>query len=296
MRTLYTLLISILSIPVLQAQVIDNGDLETWVDSTIFYEPSGWSTSNRTTAAIPGGVAVLPDSNAYQGSLAAQVRSVSVGFAPDLYAGILTNGSYDTLGVNGPAINYRPLKLTGYYKFSTQATTDSGLVVLYMNRYSSVLNGDELVAGASIKLPTANDWTYFEVDILDAFQSPPAPESYVLVISSTQDANTPLDSDLRIDALAFSGVTSVNDPVLDAQLDVFPNPSNTQVSVSMGGGNTIDQITIYNGLGQVAYQQKYHDMVSQTIIKTDALPLGVHVLQIKLTNGSILNRTIQVIH
>lgn len=276
------------------AQSVDNGGFENWVDSTYFSEPEGWITSNRSTGNILGGVAVLPDSNCYSGDLAAQVQTVYIGIVGEAYAGILTNGSYDTLGVSGPAINYKPLKLTGYYKFSGE-TGDSALVVLYLNRYSSVLGRDELVAGATMKLPATTSWTYFEGTVLDAFQAAPDPESFAIVIVSTKDASNPLGGDLRIDALEFSGVSSVNDPLLDAQLDVYPNPANDVVAVSMKGGYTIDELTIYNGLGQVALQTNVEG-ISKKLLQVSDLPIGLHVLQIKLTNGSILNRTIQITH
>lgn len=294
MRHVFTLFLCLFSSALLQAQTIDNGSFEKWTSFGNYSEPDDWNSSNQETGDIPGGVAVLPVSNAYAGALAAQVRTVSIGIVPAPFAGILTNGSYDTLGVNGPAINYKPQKLTGYYKFSGVAN-DSALVVLYLNKYSSVLGRDEVVAGATMKLPAAATWTYFEGTVLNAFQNAPDPESFVIVMVSTKDASNPLEGDLRIDGLEFSGVSSVNDPVLDAKLKVYPNPTTERIAVSMGAGYAIAELTVYNGIGQVALQQVV-DGNNNAVLNVQSLPVGLHVLQIKLTDGSLLNRSIQIVH
>ena len=294
MRPLYIFMFSFLSTALLHAQVIDNGGFETWTTGANYSEPDGWLTSNQETGNISGGVAVLADSAAYSGTLAAQVRTVYIGIAPAPYAGILTNGSYDTLGVSGPAINYKPQKLTGYYKYSS-SDGDSALVVLFLNKYSTVLGKDETVASATIKLPAAATWTYFEGTVFDAFQAAPDPESFAIVILSTKDVANPLDGDLHIDALEFSGVSSVNDPVLDAELDVYPNPTTESLTVKMGSGYTVDELTVYNGLGQIALHQLVENN-THMMMDVSSLPAGVHVLQIKLSGGKVLNRTIQIIH
>lgn len=271
---------------------IPNGDFETWTDEGDYHTPTGWRSSNESSGSLPGGVAVMPDLAAHTGNLAAMVRTVSVGVTGELYAGVLTNGSLDTLSKHGEPITYKPAKITGYYKY-TAAPNDSAILYLYMNRFSSVLNDEELVAGASVVLGAANTWTYFESDVQDAFASAPAPESYVIVAASTLNTTQPKLSTLILDDIAFSGVSSVNDPALDAKLNVYPNPANHQLVVEIAG-EYLNELILTNAAG-VQVKHLYPKVADKTVVATAQLPAGAYVLSLVLQTGDVVHRSVQII-
>lgn len=270
---------------------IPNGGFEVWADSGAYLVPEGWRSSTENYIAL-GGITVEQDSSAYTGAYAAKIQSVSVGNPASVYAGLLTNGSLDNLSKNGDAINYKPLKISGYYKYNT-ATNDSGFVYLYMNRFNAVLNAEEQVAGAAIFLPLAADWTYFEADVLDAFANAPAPESYVILASSTKQTDQPEMSTLWLDDLQFNGVSSANNLDLDASLNIYPNPVADHVRIEMQT-STMTKIVLTNSAGRQVLVNTLTD--NQTEIDVSNLPSGIYVVSLSLTNGPTLHRSIQITH
>ena len=107
------------------AQAIINSGFENWITAPQgWLDPSDWSTSNST---VPGGdSAVIRTTDSYSGSYAAEIQTVTIGFAGLPFAGILVNGSIDFTQVSsiddliatGTPITFVPTQLNGFYKYT----------------------------------------------------------------------------------------------------------------------------------------------------------------------------------
>lgn len=296
MRHLVIIFTLICTVAVLKAQVIVNGGFEDWdTVGTSYEDPVGWKTSNNLSTAIAG-LSVSKDTAAYADSFAVKISSYIGGFVPETYAGMITNGSidFDSLGTDGDAINYKPARLSGYYKFSSVAA-DSGFVVLYLNRYSQTLNRDELVAGGSMALPPASDWTYFEIDIQNEFQNSPDPESFVVIATSTRDIGNPEESTLWLDGLEFSGILSVADPELVAEVKAYPNPA-SEVLIIDAGVNRFTTLQLFDASGAQLKSVRIDDKTTgQYQLNVGSLNEGVYFLHATSNDGRVWTHTFNVI-
>lgn len=92
---------------------------------------------------------------------------------------------------------------------------------------------------------------------------------------------------VRIFDLTNAFLLSVKDPVT-SRFSLFPNPAPSQVTVSLPREQeiTIQEITIYNSLGQRVYTTK------ETNINTSQFPKGIYILQIRTQEGTSSKRLI----
>ena len=78
-------------------------------------------------------------------------------------------------------------------------------------------------------------------------------------------------------------VTSVAD--CQQSSNVYPNPANTCLTVEADG---LQELTVYNMMGQVVYQQRCSD--NATVVNTSSLPSGIYTITIKSTAETTTTR------
>lgn len=103
--------------------------------------------------------------------------------------------------------------------------------------------------------------------------------------------STGITSELSAEACALISLTSI-DSEFAAQLNVYPNPVDNNVSVT---GTSIESIKIFNVMGQIV-----EDIIvtSQDVqnINTSSYDNGVYVFQIVSTDGTTVNKRVIVKH
>lgn len=82
----------------------------------------------------------------------------------------------------------------------------------------------------------------------------------------------------------YVAVTSVNEDSNEG-CKVYPNPANAMVCVEAEG---MEQVTIYNVMGQVVYQQ--HCSEDGVVISTSDLVSGIYTISIKTAQGNLTKR------
>lgn len=295
MKHLFTLFVSLVALGA-TAQTIDNGSFESWSDFGTYKQPIGWNTNNSYLTS--SGIAVYDTSDAYSGDSAAVVQSVYSSAGSVYYGGILTNGSArnDSLGLNGVAINYRPQSFNGYYKYEAAAGGDTALVVLYMYRFDSGTNKDSLIATGNARLTPSASYQQFGFQILNADaleQGYPVPDSYVILITSTNSLADAKPSKLIIDDLSFEGIVSA--PTLEDLSDVtiYPNPVEDHFVVS-SPKHGLASVSIINAEGrQVQYLQA--NLGSNNVkVTTHMLSRGFYYVKLQFENGAVETRFITV--
>jgi hypothetical protein len=295
MKHLFTLLFCLSTI-VLAAQNITNGDFENWTDNGTYKVPVGWKTNTSTFIAF--GETVYDTSDAQSGDSAAVVQTILASGTSNYYAGILTNGSIrnDSLGLDGTAINYRPESFNGYYKYDA-APGDKALVVLYMYRFDAGLNRDSLIASGNARLGPAATYQQFGFQILntDSLETSfPVPDSYVILITSTDSLNSPQPSKLTIDNLSFEGIVSTP-TVLDlADVSVYPNPVVDHFVVN-SPNHAISSVVILNAEGRQVQLIEAAPGTNELLVNTNRLSTGFYYAQLQFDNGAIETRLITIV-
>ena len=87
-------------------------------------------------------------------------------------------------------------------------------------------------------------------------------------------------------------ITNTNNPELDNQLDVWPNPTSDLLHIQMNGMD-IESLSIQNALGQVVYEERQQRR--SISIPTQAWTNGVYYIRCVTPEG-ILIRPVEVIH
>jgi hypothetical protein len=146
--------------PVLCFSQLLNGGMEnyTFTADTIptdWTVDSYWSTKTGRTADASGGNFSFVINTWYS-------------YAP----GMMVNGTAGTSLLfdwvkAGTPINYKPALLTGYYKYIDTVYNDSAIVKVLLKKWNTALNKIDSVAFGIKKLPFANSWTQFDVEIED---------------------------------------------------------------------------------------------------------------------------------
>lgn len=296
MRKIYLVALAAIFAPAVFAQNnVVNGNFELWEDVSNYREPDNWNTNNDEVNAV--GSAVYDTTDAYSGDSAVVITSVFIPGINEYVGGFLTNGTNnpDSLGTDGWQINYRPDKLTGYYKYIPDIG-DSARIIVYLNKYDNVLGRDTLVATGNTRLATAVDYTYFEIPILNALPGVtlPTPDSYVILIMATKDLQDPKPSKLTIDNLNFIepvGVPTLGD---DASLSVYPNPADDHFVIT-STKHGITAVNIISSEGRQVLRQEVVDGTHELRMNTTHLANGFYYAQIVFENGAVETRFITVV-
>ncbi|CAN5343965.1 hypothetical protein BH09BAC1_BH09BAC1_09620 [soil metagenome] len=299
MRKMYLLLLATMLSSALVAQNnVVNGNFENWEDSLNYSEPVNWNTNNFETRVI--GIPVLRTTDAQSGTYAAIVRTVYEPNTAQYYGGFLTNGDNrpDSLGYNGWQINYRPQKLSGYYKYTTGTSLDRARVVLYMYKHDNVADTVALVATGTIRLAPVNDYTYFEFPVLNAFpgSSVPIPDSYVILITSTDTLGSPArdTSKLYIDNLNFISPTAAPTLIDAADINIYPNPVEDYFVINSPKHEVVSAAILSAEGRQVQYIEGVAGG-NDLLVNTSRLSKGFYYVQIRFENGAVETRFITVV-
>src|SRR5436190_13122166 len=146
----YTLFVCFFLSQISQAQNLTNTGFENWaIDSTGYYNPVDWYTSNGEAGSVPTVV---------------QAPGRGSGYCAKLLSVPTINGHYDGSMFYLIIGNYRPKVLSGYWK-GTLLPGD--LLTAEVNVYNSTL--DHLAYGVTYNTDSMTDWTAFQVNIDSVF-------------------------------------------------------------------------------------------------------------------------------
>ncbi|MEM6722610.1 MAG: T9SS type A sorting domain-containing protein [Bacteroidota bacterium] len=124
-------------------------------------------------------------------------------------------------------------------------------------------------------IPTANDWQTFSfnLDVLDDESS-----VQIALINVSDWGN-----DTYIDNINFSFTsTDVEDPIVELDLNVFPNPSNGRFNVQLAQASASElQIEVFNSVGQQVYQENGSWTNLERSIDLSDQATGVYFLRVQ---------------
>jgi len=238
-----------------------NGDLENWEDVTL-EEPDDWATLN-IMMFLTDTISVTKTEDAYEGNYAARIQTVSMQEDEDeSLFGFITNGYFGEEGPEGGlAVDLNPHTFTGQYKYLPKES-DTALCRVFTYRYD--LEGDSTIKVEEqiLKLPPAEEYTYFEINM--DYNGQPQVDTVNIAFASSNfediGGGIPYQgSVLFVDYLVLKyhpvgmGVNNTQ-----SNVSVYPNPFSDRVSIQFKG--TYSDIIIYDILGNVVKNWNFNSM------------------------------------
>jgi hypothetical protein len=278
--------------------MIQNSGFENWyLTSQGWEDPTDWTSSNSTV--LGGDSAVYQTSDSYAGSYAAEIQTVTIGFAGLPYAGILVNGTIDFNQVNsiddlieaGTPISLMPTELQGFYKYTQQNIGDSAYVRVIVKKYNSLTKERDTVAWAEARLPAASSYTPFNITINELLPSV-IPDSIVLMFLSKHPDEQLATGLLIVDEISLVNATGTNDlgNLLEG-ITIFPNPTSGMLSIIKLPPDEI-QVSVFNILGELMITSKWSGSTKATLDLTD-FEKGLYFIQVQTRDRSLTKKAIK---
>jgi hypothetical protein len=260
-KTLLFTLIFTISFGSIFSQQIPNGSFEYWTDTLGFDIPISWDNPNATLSLFSL-FPVTKSDDAAHGNYSAKLESklLTVAQGDFVIPGVITLGEFKvdflnfsaTLvgGIQFPDSIDRPEVLTGSYK-NYPAANDFTMVTAIFTKYREVNGKRDTIGGGAMFFPDEVDtWTNFSIPI--EFYTEDQPDTFNIIVVSSNILFPNKDSYMFIDNLAFQPWAGIDDIEIVVETSVFPNPANDKLSFVFGKKINAS-LNIYNNDGQQIY-------------------------------------------
>jgi len=247
---------------------LPNYSFENWstVSST---NVDGW-TSFNTLLAPYGLTAVSSTSDAFAGSLAAQVETI--GAFGDTLPGMLIYGNMDQYGnLDYTPFTGTPTSLTGNYKYSPSGTDDAFVTFEFFQGGSSIGGNMQVFAAGSV---------YSSFNIPANLSG--TPDSAYVIFSSGDNPG----SILKLDNVQFTGG---NTGVIETEqftFNIYPNPVSEVLFVQTAVKEDNLFVEIQDMQGRVVLMENFHSTGKAEIDITSLSP-GIYMISINNTINEI---------
>jgi hypothetical protein len=272
-----------------------NGDFEDWEDFSS-EEPDDWFTSNVFSLSV-GETSVTKSTDSYEGSFAALIETKPTIFGDTL--AFITNGEMgEDNPIGGMQVDSTPDKLSGYYKY-IPVGPDTAIGGLFLYHYNENTSVSELLEESFIKLPPADVYTYFEVEV-DYFSLPePDTVNIAFASSNLQDYQTyiGLGSELYLDALNITYKPNLVSTIQQKQEiahQVYPNPASDKIFIEFQKIFKSDiSVKVMNAEGGLVYQKYLNPMATKQLdIPVNGFKPGFYFYSIESANSNVKGKFI----
>ncbi len=270
------------------SQNIPNPGFEEWSNYGDYEDPKNWQSPNWATSGL-GVFTVTKSTDAYSGNFSVRMESKNILGGLFKVPGTVTLGEF-VIDMNnqtayikgGIPFAHRPDKLTGFYKYCPgQGDFMQAFVFLYKQNPGTGLR-DTIGTGYYSYADTVDVWSPFEMEII--YNSAEEPDSMNVIIMASDIYNAVQGSTLLVDSLMFDYSTGVEEVVFsDAQVTVFPNPCNRQISFKTQAGQENAVLNIYNSSGQLMHTEATGN--KHCTVFTGGYPGGIYYFRISGANG-----------
>jgi Secretion system C-terminal sorting domain len=261
-----------------------NNDFNDWSDIET-EEPEDWFTPNFVSVISNSPVSITKSTDSRSGNYAMRIETVEISFfgdSPDTI-GYTSTGTVGDEGIEGGfPYTGQPDKLSGYYKFEPVGN-DTALVNVIFSKYNAIAGETDILMDVTIKLPTASDYSLFEIPI-DLSEIPDT--ANVTIGSSNFDEEESfvgVGSVLLVDDIRFEFVNGTNEPLFAEEALIFPNPASDFTTLDLNSikGN-VQSIQFYDVLGrEVLRLDNLESSYSSLNINTLQLKNGIYWYLIK---------------
>lgn len=283
----FSLIISVLG----KAQIPNNG-FENWTNTNGYQTPDNWDNLNQITYNS-GAYTCIKGAPGYSGASYLFLSSKAI-VGKGVVPGVAVCGTIDTVTYkpkSGFPFSTRPQFLSCYIQYMPYDPSDSSSIKVLLTKWNQVLlKRDTIAFGASYFNAMAHNW-FNNGTFLD-YVSGDNPDSAIIVISSS--GRVPKNgSYIYVDDLQFNGsVIGIDEISLNENnITIFPNPSNTIVTVNIDTKTDITyKLLVYDFIGKLVYEEILLNNIHT--INTANWNKGVYNIQIKNKNNSLNKKLI----
>ncbi len=261
----------------LDAQILPNGDFESWVTIPVweFEEPEDWITSNLSAVplGLPANATKVTD--AHSGNYALKLETIN-----DPASDVILGGA-----VCGTQVTGKPNKVTGYYKADIKGIDIPGMFIVL------VKNGMP-IGEAEFEFESKSNWTYFEM-IINYNVPNQSPEEFTLSIFTTEN-DPSVGTALYLDDMTFDGVNpTVDIYTIKNKLVISPNPSYEKVKIDLDETLLNLNIVVLDIMGKSVLVTHIDN---HSFLDISTLNCGSYLLKVEDSRGNLLaSKKIQVL-
>lgn len=297
------------------AQAVSNGTFETWVNRKTLEVPFNWTTIDEAIKSFPlaaayGTVTSTKDASSHAGSYAAkletkvdQLLSTLFRFGPIPGGLLLGTADYNSVtdilddrdisSIGGLPFTNRAANMQFYYKLTgASALPDSAYAIVALTRTTG--GTTQTIASGSLRLLPATAYTLVTLPL--QYTSALTPDSIHIAFASGLAIRRTAGTTLFIDDVVMTGiVSSAKNPVLEAALNVYPNPSsNSEFRLASPTKPTVATApyTITDATGHVVRTSAAApaSLANGRPLELRGLPAGVYMLQLNTSEGLLTRK------
>lgn len=268
----------------LNAQSFPNGGFENWTNQGTYEDPQYWTGMNMMSMFGAEETAIKSNqahSGTYALKLITSVSDIGNDGEMDTLPGILMLGTTDILngtGTSGYPFIHRPDSLVGWYKL-TSPDNDPFQLQVSTTKWNSGNGSQETIGATYYQGQPSATYVRFSVPIVYADNSlPDSIQAYIGNASNGSGAG----NELYLDDLSFIYNSTAGIQEQAAQIRIFPNPVNTQLSIQ--SDQPIQQLAVTDLQGKQIFAVKTNNEYYQ--LETGDLIPGVYFCKLNFSNGS----------
>lgn len=219
-------------------QTIPNAGFETWTNSFIYEEPTGWATLNPGIAlGVP--TTVTKSTSAHSGTYAAKLKTVGADFdgdnVVDTIPGIAFLGTLDIISQTtneGIPFSGMPDTLAAWTKYNSPSANDQFLIIATLTKWNAALGMREDIASATI-FSGSNTSVYTRQTAEFTYFSTDTPDTLSLMILSSAGQVPAINAELFVDDISFiyNNTSNLNESSISTW-NVFPNPATDNITIN----------------------------------------------------------------
>lgn len=241
-------------------QTIPNAGFETWTNSFIYEEPTGWATLNPGIAlGVP--TTVTKSTSAHSGTYAAKLKTVGADFdgdnVVDTIPGIAFLGTLDIISQTtneGIPFSGMPDTLAAWTKYNSPGANDQFLIIATLTKWNAALGMRDDIASATI-FSGSNTSVYTRQTAEFTYFSTDTPDTLSLMILSSAGQVPAINAELFVDDISFiyNNTSNLSESSISSW-NVFPNPATDNITINAISegeifltdalGKTIDTISV----------------------------------------------------
>lgn len=277
------------------AQVtLPNDSFEQWDSSGNpppfdWHQPSDWSSTNPVTEFISAGITKSTD--AHSGNFAAQIKTLNI-FGTYRAGGLVcghaknvTSPDYTILPVTGgQPVSNKPVKVRGWYKFSTTTSSDSACVIVINKKWNTGSSDYDTIGLSRTYLPPASTYTLFEAWITD-WDNFNSPDSVAVAFFSSNPDTASAGGILLVDDVELDFTTSISENEISMnEFQLYPNPASDELNIFFNKNSFFTSLNIYSSIGKIISSEKISGDSNFTI-DVHSLPAGLYLIEMKNDTG-----------
>ncbi len=219
-------------------QTIPNAGFETWTNSFIYEEPTGWATLNPGIAlGVP--TTVTKSTSAHSGTYAAKLKTVGADFdgdnVVDTIPGIAFLGTLDIISQTtneGIPFSGMPDTLAAWTKYNSPSANDQFLIIATLTKWNAALGMRDDIASATI-FSGSNTSVYTRQTAEFTYFSTDTPDTLSLMILSSAGQVPAINAELFVDDISFiyNNTSDLNESSISTW-SVFPNPATDNITIN----------------------------------------------------------------